>query len=377
MASTVFQDAVPAVPATPITAAWLNDVNAMVYGGGNVLNQPLTSNFFSSSSAKINRLNDRVFIGGATPHDGAGVSAQADWLTTFQLATGRVYGFIEFSQTAVLTNSNQNAANAIVAGARTSTLAGVGNVIPFLGVAVNNNTTYATGAFGFYTEAYNMPGVLGAAFGGEIDTVNYRGAAPFTPYAQHPQEVVALQLAAGAELSPAGQYPSSAAINIWNNNSTFDRGIVFGSSSISGATGTSGTGIAVALGQGHMLQWYGSDSALTSSISCTVPAASSASATALEFASYGMRVKMANGGQGIATFIPIANASNYIQFVPATTGNSVQIQAQGADANVHLSLVPKGSGMLQFGAFTSGAPAANGYITILDNTGTPRKILVG
>lgn len=410
MTSTAFVDA---TPATPITAEWLNDVNNYVYGGGGIgpqgpqgiqgatgatgpqgpqgipgtgggaidpLTQVKTSGFFQydqNTVVKINRLNDRVLIGDATANTAAPTMTGQDWLTQFQVNIGRSSGFIEFAQAAVLTNVNANACNGMVFGARTSTLAGIGNSIPVLAVGVNNNTSFGTGAYAFYGEAYNMAGALGAAYGMELDTVNYQGSATITPYAQHPKEVVALQLAAGAELSPTGQYSSSAAINIWNNNSNFERGIVFGSSAIAGASGTSGTGIAIAFGQGHTMQWFGSNTAATSSILCTVPAASAANAASLQFTASGLQVQMP-GGQKIANFSSAISAPvNYIQFLPATSGNSVQIQAQGSDANIHLSLVPKGSGSVQFGAYASGALSPSGYVTILDNTGTPRRLLVG
>ena len=44
-----------------------------------------------------------------------------------------------------------------------------------------------------------------------------------------------------------------------------------------------------------------------------------------------------------------ASAVNEVTLVNAATGNAVQIQATGGDANVSLNLVPKGSGSIQVG----------------------------
>lgn len=399
------------VPGTVIPSSWLNDVDTLTYGGpyptsatlagtggaglvgflptgtGAVattvqaaldkFNQLTTGNFFSNSGGKVNRINDRLLIGSATLNDGSSTASQpSEWLTTYQLGTGRTNGFIEFAQTAILTNTNANATNGLVVGARTSTLAGAGNSVPITAVGLNNQTGFATNAYGFYGEAYNILNSLGAAYGMELDTVNYRGVSDITPYAQSTTEVIALQLAAGAELSSVGQFASSAAINIWNNNSTFERGIVFGSSAISGATGTSGTGIAIAMGQGHILQWYGSNVASTSSIFCTVTAANAANATGIQFTNNGMQVQMP-GGQVVGAFSANATAANWLQFVSGNAGNPVQLQAQGSDTNINLLLQPKGTGVVQFGTFAASVLSVTGYITILDQGGTPRRLLIG
>ena len=371
MTSTVFTEGVPA-----IAADWLNDVNNHVYGSGsNVdpLTQIKTGGFFQYDQytvVKINRLNDRVFIGDATANDASPSMTNQDWLTQFQVDTGRSTGFIEFAQAAVLTNSDTASCNGLVVGGRTSTLGGVGNTVPILAVGVNNNTAYGTGAYAFYGEAYNMAGALGPAFGMELDTVNYQGIASIHPYAQHNKQVVGLQLAAGAELSSTGQYASSAAINIRDNNSVFEKGIVFGAGAIS-------TGVAVALASGHKFQWYGSGGVATSQIICSGTAAGAANAVSLNFTDQGLRVEMPNGYQ-VANFSSwVAAPANYIQFVPGATGNPVQMTAQGSDANINLYLAGKGGGKVQFGTHAVGPLSPTGYITILDQAGTPRRLLVG
>jgi hypothetical protein len=68
---------------------------------------------------------------------------------------------------------------------------------------------------------------------------------------------------------------------------------------------------------------------------------------------------------------------NYLQPTGAATGSSPVIYAAGADTNLDIKLVPKGTGVLSFGTYTAGVVAQAGYITIKDAGGTTRRLLVG
>ncbi|CAB4128396.1 hypothetical protein UFOVP102_35 [uncultured Caudovirales phage] len=73
-----------------------------------------------------------------------------------------------------------------------------------------------------------------------------------------------------------------------------------------------------------------------------------------------------------------ASAVNYVQVTGATTASKVvAISAQGSDADVTLSLAPKGAGTIRFGTYTAGVLTPTGYITITDSGGTSRRLLVG
>jgi hypothetical protein len=73
-----------------------------------------------------------------------------------------------------------------------------------------------------------------------------------------------------------------------------------------------------------------------------------------------------------------ASAVNYVQITGATTASKVvAISAQGSDADVTLSLAPKGAGTIRFGTYTAGVLTPTGYITITDSGGTSRRLLVG
>ena len=72
------------------------------------------------------------------------------------------------------------------------------------------------------------------------------------------------------------------------------------------------------------------------------------------------------GATGTDTYLEIATGSA-----------NVFLNAKSSGSNADLSLVPKGTGLVRFGAFTSGSDAAiTGHITIKDASGNTRKLAV-
>jgi hypothetical protein len=79
------------------------------------------------------------------------------------------------------------------------------------------------------------------------------------------------------------------------------------------------------------------------------------------------------------TTFTIENTSGSVNYLSATgggTGAAPVLKSQGTDANVDLSLTPKGTGLVRFGTYTAGAPTATGYINIKAADGTTYKLLV-
>ena len=69
------------------------------------------------------------------------------------------------------------------------------------------------------------------------------------------------------------------------------------------------------------------------------------------------------------------SGNDYLQ-IDTVTG-APTITAVGSSTNVDISLIPKGTGTVKFGAFTSNADAPiTGYVTIKDSGGTTRKLAV-
>lgn len=74
------------------------------------------------------------------------------------------------------------------------------------------------------------------------------------------------------------------------------------------------------------------------------------------------------------------NTGNLILVTGAIAGSAPSISAisgtSGTDTNIDLALTPKGTGLVAFGTYTAGAPAATGYISVKSAAGVTYKILV-
>jgi len=81
---------------------------------------------------------------------------------------------------------------------------------------------------------------------------------------------------------------------------------------------------------------------------------------------------------GVVNFRVTATASGTSHLeVTASTVNTPVLFAVGTAADLDVKLQPKGAGLVMLTAYTAGAPAATGYISVKDSTGTTRKLLVG
>ena len=85
-------------------------------------------------------------------------------------------------------------------------------------------------------------------------------------------------------------------------------------------------------------------------------------------------------GNGTENFriASVSSTVNYISASGAIAGASPSFAATGTDADIDLTLTPKGAGAVRFGTYTASALlAVAGYITIKDSGGTTRRLLVG
>lgn len=365
----------------PTDTTSVDNASSVVVGldGGRwkqVTNGATTNKIYQEQGSLIHRFGDRVFVGGATLNNGTNQGSQPDWLTQFFLGKGRTFAFQQVTQQAVLTTISPDAANSFLAAAQTIPFTAIGNAIGVIGVAINNNTTYATGAYGGYFEGFNVLGSLGPTYGIEIDTANYNSLAVIDPYQQNPKQVVGLQLGSGAEFYGSNnQFSASAAINIRNNGSNYLAGIVFGSDAIAGTDGTgSNTGVAISFARGHTMQWYAGTGAPTSSVTCI----GSSTSTGLTQIFNDNQVHFLNAA-GKLTFqaFSVTNAVNYVSIRNSVTATPVQILARGDDTDIDVQIVPKGAGLIRYGTYTAGTLSTTGYISIRDSSSTIRRLLVG
>jgi hypothetical protein len=337
--------------------------------------------FFTEYGASVAKFGDRLFVGGAADHAGDNETVQDDWLTIYQIAKGRTNGFIQTAQVAMLNSTNinnQNAQNSLVLGAETKNLYDGYNAAALIGIAVANRTTGIGHCYAGYFEAYREVGVTGGAYGVEVDVMNYAAAATTDPYQQATGQTIGIQVAAGGEYPTTGQFEISAAINIRKNvGADFKRGIVFGSNSLTGADGTTGTAEAIVMGNGHKLAWYSGAGVATSSIYCVGTTALDAIEqrfvnSAINFRNVAnskpvFQISAASGGAGV----------NYLSAQGAIAAGAPVLAALGDDTNIDLKLMPKNTGVVSFGTYTAGAVAQAGYITVKDSGGTTRRLLVG
>ena len=85
----------------------------------------------------------------------------------------------------------------------------------------------------------------------------------------------------------------------------------------------------------------------------------------------------ANKNKALTATQGSASAVNYLDAVNAATGVAPYLRATGTDANIDLRLLPKGTGRVRFGAHSATSDTAvSGYIEIIDNSGTVRKLAI-
>lgn len=328
-------------------------------------NQKYTGQFYSTYGAKVNRISDRLFIGNAINHDGGIAMDQPDWFTTAMRAEGREYAFITSSTVAITNSLNNNASNTALIASHTKDLLPGWNAIGLIAIGYGNATSGTGHAYAIYAEAYRTAGVSGGAYGMEIDTINRASLTGIDPYVQRADQVIGLQIAAGGEFSPVGQFDATAAINIRRNGARFYRGIVFGADALTGTDGgATGAAIAIYMARNHQIQWgCGIDEggpALYST--CAV----GANAIGQEFSDNVVRFSSSSGtsfevqGSASATSHLVAKAQN--------AGLPAQLLALGTASDVDVHIVPKGIGLVRFGTYTPGVIADTGVLRMrLDN----------
>lgn len=168
-------------------------------------NQPGTGFFYSQSGARINRLQDRVFVGDAAVNDGQGPTnpVSADWLTLWQQSLGIAFGSITSTQFASLTTSAAAAVtspSAAVFGTRSlNSNQNAQNFIATEAYAVNNSPSFTNSVWAHYAESHRVNNVVGAAIGHEIDSTQRGALVGINPYVQNFGQTVSMQLASGAQ----------------------------------------------------------------------------------------------------------------------------------------------------------------------------------
>lgn len=339
----------PASRGAGLLQTTLTKIATFISGALPAVTQVATGQFFQNLGARINRFNDRVFVGAATVNAGNpnGTGSQ-DWMEQLRAFSTSISQHVTISKIGQI---------AVAAGSRTSDSGGAGSMgcIGYEAIVNNDNTAQVQYAYGAYLEARRQAGA-GTTHGLEIDPVNLGAEVDMLPYGAPSVGITpALWLASGGGVS--GANPATAAIGIISNGTTFKHGIVFGAGSLKGDT--SGPGSAVAMATSHQVEWYDVTGALTAFMRSD--ATTHALPTGLLFLDGHARV-VNSGGYPLLDVPNVAASVNYAQISPSSSGNPVVLSAQGTDPAIQIALSGKGGAGVTLVGTSLGDDAAVGQV---------------
>jgi len=168
--------------------------------------------------------------------------------------------------------------------------------------------------------------------------------------------------------------PSNTAVAIVNNGQTWNKGIVVKADALTGCDGVTGTATVLEVAKGHRIEQK--TPADTGGGYIHFDVASGSGRLGLKFSDNAVCIVGANG-YPVFTAYHDNGAVNSVVYRDAVSGQAPRMLAYGSDADIDLSLEPKGNGRVKFGARVAHADAAiTGYVEIKDAGGTVRKLAV-
>lgn len=333
--------------------------------------QITTGQVFQNNGARINRQNDRLFVGTATLNDGLSSQAAGDW-TFNQYSVSSVGAFAYLEHYGTFNVGSPNGQPAVVAASRTSDSGSAGDAaIGFSSIIVNDSTTGAGGSgWNYYATAVRGVGSTGSStLGFETDVTNLAAAVPIYPDQMFNNGLTAnLWIAAGGELPfQGGSYTFnnvSAAIGIFANapgsptpSTQYDKGIVFGDGGIA-------TGVAIALPETYSMTWFNSSNQVTNAIvsNATTATNSPQLVQKIAFSDSGTLFVDGAGNPQFRVTNNIGSAANYVMAQANATTLRPNLTAQGTDTNIQLYLGGKGNGGAAVQGQTTGSNATAGVM---------------
>lgn len=379
-----------------------------------VFSQASTGQFWAQNGAQINRMNDRVLVGGMTASDASYPPVSMDWFMQYEKSVGytnpTLSGVLCVS-TSPSPTAQESVASTFAAQSLTAT-SPYASCIPIEAFAINNNLSYGTSAWAFYGEAHKTTTQSGSVYGMELDVLTVVSGGSPNPYQQGTSIGIQLGVGAGVKgatftgnisgttLTVVSGYVPEVGYSPAIGDSVFGVGVTAGTVIVSIVTnGTYTVNNSQTVSAEYMVLASQQDAAAaiqivsnptrwgvginflsTSLVGCDGTngvgiAMALAKGHALQwytpggYTSASIKSTIANstnltginfsdsgmqvfgpGAVPLAYFTPIASAANYLSFNAATTGNSPIIQAGGTDTNINLALLPKGTGSIQLGA---------------------------
>jgi hypothetical protein len=297
------------------------------------------------------RLDGRLFIGNAVGISAARFGASTDYCA--DATTCNNWG----PRDADLAVMSSRGAHSIVAMSRGSD--GVdANVSP---IALSGFLLEDAGALGWaeYLDV-QASAVNSASYGLEIAAKNKTGTNPGVwPYTQG-SGTFGIRLSAGGDPTAGGSPndPATVAMLIATGkgengdytNYTWNKGIVFTSSALTGTDGTNGTGTAIEMARGQIIDWLTPGNGNGAMI-YSLASATGGHETRLIFNNDAIQLT-GTAARNIAKFSHMVGttAVNYTDTYDAVAGAAPKIAAEGSDSNINLNLAPKGTGVVTIGS---------------------------
>ena len=383
-----------------------------------------------TATTKIQRVRDRMFVNDGASFTGNKTGTQSGFVPT---STEGANWASRDSSMFVAQDSGLMAVTGFVSNANLSTASGMPTEsIGVSGFAIGNKANRSI--WSLYGDIQFTQGNY--AFALELAVKNLEGVnRNSTPYV-FTTGTYGIWLAGGGDSSYGGAptNPSNTAIAIGANSSTWNKGILFRADGITGTDGTTGTGTAIEMAKGHQLVWR----TPTNYIGFTVRSDATNDTANLTVAAQNNYIGLYGYSGVIAVFQATSSPANYlslfnsaaasypaiaasgsdtdigvfyrakgtaphrffsqdslsneefraggvnsapVNYVHAygtnASGGRAVLSATGADTNVDMQLVTKGTGVVRFGTHTGTADTAiSGYIEIKDASGTVRKLAV-
>ena len=257
----------------------------------------------------------------------------------------------------------------------------VNDAIGVSGFVVNKQPSRTV--WGLYSDLQlDAAATNGWAHGLEIAAKNKGANKTSNPY-NKAGGVLGIWLAGGGDPVYGGlpANPSNAGISFIENGHTWNKGIVFHDTSLTGCNGVTGEASAISFAKGHFMEWHSSASsgAVTKIVS---EVSSNAAYQELRFASGFTQFRQVSGS-AINTAFQVARVNNSlcgINVYPHDNevfGPIIESIGSGTSADLDLTLQPKGNGRVRFGTHAAiVAETLSGYITIKDAAGNSRKLAV-
>lgn len=389
--SAVVEDGVRAAPGNPVGDALANryDKNASN-------TTPRTGLFWTAwdqaaagglpppagrvGAAKIQRLQDRVFIGLAAVNAGGFPSTTKDVLEAFEAARSDPRGFrTSWSQFAVGAEQAGIAVNgyAFASSLVEPAYSGIQLCMGGCFTSVNDNTTVQTLVTALYAVAFRRPdcGVMSGTgtCGGEIDIANEGNSLSLSPASTYPAGgfTTGLQINSGA-ISPFAT-DASAALTIGFNGAKFLTGIVIGQNAITGINldgagrAISGYGSLIRAGAFQGIEWWNNNGSAPSAILVS-EILTPANQQSIRFQDTGI---VFGGGAmtgRVCQMLYVGAATGaWFQMTPAVAANPAKLTVAGV-ANASLAITAVGDGRIVFDRASSLRPTAGasaGFMEIL------------